>query len=231
MDKLNISRDNISISQHNSVTYLGCILDDNLSGESMALRVLKKISGRLCFLYRKQTFLDSKLRRMLCNALIQPHFDYACSAWYPNLNKNFTKKMQIAQNKCIRFCLELDNRTHIGVNEFRKINWLPVEKRYEQCVSMSAYKFCYGLGPAYMSDMFSLPQNPRTTRRSTFKLKLPYKCTNMGQTGISYIGPKIWNNLPSQCKLENNPNKFKHKLKDLFFHNIQRVNDNIYVYY
>ena len=121
--------------------------------------------------------------------------------------------------------MELENRTHIRVNEFRKINWLPVDKRYEQCVSMSAYKFCYGLGPAYMSDMFSLPQNSRTTRRSTHKLKLPYKRTNMGQTGISYIGPKIWN------KLEDNPNKFKHNLKDLFFHNMQRVNDNIYVYY
>ena len=82
-----------------------------------------------------------------------------------------------------------------------------------------------------MSDMFSLSQSTRTTRRSTYKLNLPYKCTNMGQTGISYIGPKIWNNLPSQCKLEDNPNTFKHKLKDLFFHNIQRVNDNIYVYY
>ena len=24
--------------------------------------------------------------RILCNALIQPHFDYVCSAWYPNLS-------------------------------------------------------------------------------------------------------------------------------------------------
>ena len=79
VDKLNISRGNINISQHKTVTYLGCILDDNLSGESMALRVLKKVSGRLGFLYRKQTFFNSKLRRMLCNALIQPHVDYTSS--------------------------------------------------------------------------------------------------------------------------------------------------------
>ena len=166
---------------------------------------------------------------MLCNALIQPHFDYACSAWYPNLNKNLTKKMQIAQNKCIRFCLGLDNRTHIGVNEFKKINWLPVENRYEQCVFVSAFKFCYGLGPAYMSDIFSTFQSQRTTRRSTHKLKLPFKSTNMGQKGISYIGPKIWNNLPSKCKLEDNPNKFKHKVKELFFDNVQRTSD-IFIY-
>ena len=121
VDKLDIRRGDIKISQHNNVTYLGCILDDNSSGESMASTVLKKVSGRLSFLYRKQSFLNYKLRRMLCNALIQPHFDYACSAWYSNLNKNLTKKIQIAQNKCIRFCMGLDNRTHIGINEFKTI--------------------------------------------------------------------------------------------------------------
>ena len=177
LDKLDIRRDEIKISQHNKITYLGCILDGNLSGESMASRVLNKIGGRLNFLYRKKSFLNLtqkiemtlrnvhlyflpkflygkksflnlKLRRMLCNALIQPHFDYACSAWYPNLNKNLTKKIQTAQNKCIRFCLGLENRDHIGVNEFKTINWLPVQNRYEQCVSVSVFKFCKNLGPA-----------------------------------------------------------------------------------
>ena len=38
---------------------------------------------------------------MLCNAIIQPHFDYACSAWYPSLNEKLKKKIEIAQNKCI----------------------------------------------------------------------------------------------------------------------------------
>ena len=132
LDVLDIRRGDIKITQQNKVTYLGCILDDDISGESMASRVMNKISSRLSFLYRKQSFLNSKLRRMLCNALIQPHFDYACSAWYSNLNKNSTKKLQIAQNKCIRFCLGLDNRSHIGVKEFKTINWLAVQNRYEQ---------------------------------------------------------------------------------------------------
>ena len=29
---------------------------------------------------------------MLCNALIQPHFDYACTAWYPNLTEKKKKR-------------------------------------------------------------------------------------------------------------------------------------------
>ena len=96
LDKLDIRRDETKISQVNKITYLGCILDDNLSGESMASRVLNKIGGRLNFLYlyRKESFLNLKLRMMLCNVLIRPHFDYACSAWYPNLNKGLRRKME-----------------------------------------------------------------------------------------------------------------------------------------
>ena len=57
------------------------------SGEAMALNVIHKINNKVEFLYRKTVFLIPKLRRLLCNALIQPDFDYACSTWYPNLTK------------------------------------------------------------------------------------------------------------------------------------------------
>ena len=53
----------------------------------------------------------------------------------------------------------------------------------------------------------------------------------MGQSAISYIGPKVWNNLSSECKLEDNPNKFKHKIKEKFFKCIQSENVDIYIYY
>ena len=91
--KLNVKHKNIKIKQHSQVTYLGCVLDETLRGEPMALKVFNEINGKLRFLYRKNKFLTPKLRRMLCNAIIQPHFGYACSAWYPNMNEKLKKKM------------------------------------------------------------------------------------------------------------------------------------------
>ena len=89
--KLNIKYQDIEIKQHSQVTYLGCVMDETMSGEPMPLKVINKINRKLKFLYRKNSFLTSGLRRMLCNALIQPHFDYACSVWYPNLNAKLKK--------------------------------------------------------------------------------------------------------------------------------------------
>ena len=96
------------------MNYLGCVLDETILGETMALRVIEKINYRLKFLYRKNRFLDVLLRRLLCNALIQLHFYYACTAWYPNLSRKLEDKLQVTQIKCIRFCLKLESREHIS---------------------------------------------------------------------------------------------------------------------
>ena len=62
-----------------------------MSGERMALKVINKINEKLKLLYRRSSFLTPGLQRMLCNGLIQPHFDYVCSARYPNLNVKLKK--------------------------------------------------------------------------------------------------------------------------------------------
>ena len=47
---LHINYNDVNIKQYSKVTYLGCIFDESLSGESMALKVINKINGR--FNYR-----------------------------------------------------------------------------------------------------------------------------------------------------------------------------------
>ena len=75
---LNIRHGAIQIKQyHTTVTYLGSALDENLSGETIALKVISKINCRLRFLNRKNRLLSQPPCRLLRNALIQPHFDYA----------------------------------------------------------------------------------------------------------------------------------------------------------
>ena len=228
---LNLKYGDIEIEQHSKVTYLGCTLDNILSGEHMAAKVLNTVNNRLKFLYRKQKFLSLSLRRLLCNALIQPHFDYACAAWYPLLNKRQSKRIQIAQNKCIRYCLNLDNKAHIGTNEFLKINWLSTKKRVEQCICVNVFNFFNQMSPQYTAEIFHPSSSVHNTRRATQKLDLPFRKSCIGQKTLSYIGPKTWNNLPAQIKLSKNVNTFKHDIKKSFFDDLQKQNDDIFFYY
>ena len=144
------------------------------------------------------------MRRLLCNVLIQPHFDYACSAWYLNLTAKLKNRIQTSQNKCIRFWLQLDKMTHISHKEFKILNWLRVTERFNQC-------------PNYLHEIFqTATENNIQTSGSFLKLKCPFRKTNAGQIVLSYIGPTIWNKTPDLLKRTNNLNTFKHNLKEYY---------------
>ena len=136
--------------------------------------------------------MSPPLRTLLCNSLIQPHFDYACSACYPILNKRLKSKLQILQNKCMQFCLNLNNGAHIGRYEFQQIIWLPVNDRFKQIISSMSFKFCINTSPLYMIDVLKPAGQPNTTTRaSLLKLNQPLRRTNHGQNNVSYIAPII----------------------------------------
>ena len=129
VEELDIRYKEIKIKQHKHVNYLGCLLDETISGETMALRVIEKINSRLKFLYPINRFLDVPRHRLLCSALIQPHFDYG-------KKKTLKDKLKVTQNKCIRFCLKLQCREHISNEHFQKLNWLPINQRSNNVSSL-----------------------------------------------------------------------------------------------
>ena len=97
-----------------------------MSDEAMALNILDRINNKLKYIHRKNSCLTAALRRLPCNALMQPRFDYACSAWYLNQTKKLKHKIQTTQNKCMRFWLLLDKLKHTSHDEFEHLNLLPV---------------------------------------------------------------------------------------------------------
>ena len=56
---------------------------------------------------------------LLCNSLIQPHFDYACNSCYSLINQKMRNKLQAPQNKCV-FLFKTQLRQYIGAKEFKK---------------------------------------------------------------------------------------------------------------
>ena len=182
LEKLDIRRGDIKIKQH-KVKYLGCLLDENLSGESMATKMLGKINDKLKFLYRKQNYLDRSLRRLLLNALIQPHFDYACTSWYQGLNEAVQKSNNTKQMHS--FLPEFEKHSTYWDHRIQGyINWLflfPTKNRIDQCVCVNIMKLFKGIAPAYSGEIFYPVNQGRATRRSKFKLEFPFRKSNAGQ--------------------------------------------------
>ena len=203
------------IKQHSVVECLGCLLDENMSGEAMARMILKKVNGKKKFFHRQSRYLSYPLQRMLCNTLIQPHYDFPCCSQYPNLSISLKIKLQTIHNSCIKYCLGLKGRSHIGKNEFEKIDWLRVSNRVDQWLAVTAYNF---KNVQYMDDIYPLRISPNIrTRRSTDSFVVPFYKKEIARKSISYLGSKIWNDLNQDVKASPSVNSFKHALKRHFF--------------
>ena len=72
--ELNIRYKEANIKQQVQVTYLGCVLDESMSGELIKLKITNKIHWKPKSYYGKNIFLIPDFRKMLCKALIQLHF-------------------------------------------------------------------------------------------------------------------------------------------------------------
>ena len=127
-------------------------------------------------------------------------------------------KLQIAQNKCMRFCLELPPRGYINPPHFSKINWLRVERRVELCTSTT--KYWKGIAPPYLNDIF-MPSLNNYNTRSHMALDIPLCRTIEGQKSMSFLGAKIWNKLSLNKKRAATTVSFMHHFKKDFLSKVQ----------
>ena len=53
----------------------------------------------------------------------------------------------------------------IGIKfAWNKINWLPVERRVELCTAATVFKYCKGIAPSNLNDMFMPSLNNYNTK-------------------------------------------------------------------
>ena len=100
-------------------------------------------------------------------------------------------KIEITQNKCIRYCLQLDKMIHISKNEFETLNWLPVKDRFNQSINSIVFKYFTKQCPSYMNEVFELAYlNNLRTRNSYLKLICPFQKSNIDKTHPLLLVPQ-----------------------------------------
>ena len=228
---LKICCNGTDISPTKSVKYLGAHINQTLSGDIMGNSVIKKSNAKLKFLYRKSNFLSDHAKKLLVSALIQCHFDYSCSFWYSNLSSKIKSKLQTTQNRMIRFVLGLDPRSHIGHDQFIKINWLPVEQRVNQIRLTHTHNFFQKRAPMYLTGDFSrvCDSHSYITRDSNLSFNVPH-VKSFGLKSFQYTSIKLWNNLPNNIKRIEETSKFKYQVKHHLLQIVLKKENNDFIY-
>ena len=194
------------------VKYLGVRIDNLLKGTFIIEDIIKKVNTRLKFLYRNGKWLDQRSRSTLATALIQCYFDYCCSSWFEGLSKAYKNKLQVLQNKTIRFILSLDPRTHISWDIFNSLKMLPVSERVSQLRLNHVYNVFHGLAPPYLCQYFELNSNI-TRGGSNMNFQVP-RVGTYSKSNFYYKAILEWNSLPLTIKQTNNKDAFKKAVKE-----------------
>ena len=117
----------------------------------MISKIISKCNSNIKFLCRNAANnLDKQTKMLLTSTLIQCHFDYGSSMWYTGTTCRMKKKLQVTQNKVIRFILGLPSRSHIGATEFSSACMLPVRLRVAQLKLNHIYNIVNGISPHYL---------------------------------------------------------------------------------
>ena len=195
---LDITCNGIKVKAKESVKYLGVTLDQSLSGKIMGTSILKKINAKVKFLYRKRIFFGAKEKKMLCSALVQSSFDYACNCWFRGLSKCIKTKLQSAQNRIVRYILNYSSRQHLSFVDFNKLKWLNVSFRVDYLTLNLMYSIHTKCAPSYLCNVEPV-NHQYSTRRSSQAYVLP-NVKSQGSKTFIFNAVKLWNELPGNVK-------------------------------
>ena len=233
VNNFQVQCNNFPIKSVEKVNYLGLTLENTLSGNSIVTNIIKKSSSRLKFLYRYKDILNENSRKILCSALIQCHFDYCCSSWYSGTSKTLKNKLQIMQNKTIRFILNLGYRSHIGLIEQERVNMLPVDSRVRQLKLNHVINIKNGQCPEYLKENFfkiSDTELRQCTRASRLIFFLP-RVHNQAVNTFYFSAIKEWNLLPAKLKEATNIDSFRAMLKKYILTELKNKESCPFIYY
>ena len=141
------------------------------------------LNEKLKLLYRKNRYLTKSYPECSAMLLFSCILIMCAQPGTRISTKKQKNKIQVIQNKYIRFCLKLDKIHHISENEFRLINWLRTSKRVDRCINTIAYNSVHNTCPYYLNEIFEFS---RCCRIGTGN--------NFSKLNSSSVNPTKWSN-------------------------------------
>ncbi len=218
-----------TIKTTTKVKYLGVNLHNSLTGEGILDNIVKKCSGRIKFLYRQARSFPRSLKKTL------PIFSSVTwTTLYPHgmlLTQTAKNKLQILQNKMIRFTLDLGPRTHITEEHMKELNMLRIPNRVKQLGLNTAHKIFYNKAPSYLNTQFKKTRDrAQSTRCSEWNFTVPKIKGAEGNT-FYFNAIKDWNSLPEHLKACENTASFKQGVKRHLVQKAAQEADRDFLYF
>ena len=193
LDLPEFSIKNCPIERATTYTYLGLKLDEQLTLETHANVLVKRVSDKVYQLKKIRSFVTKKAALMIYKNMILPILEYG-DIFIHSASQKIRKRLQILQNKALRCALSKD-KLYDTEELHREAKLLKLKDRRHLHVMLHMFQLAQM--PNFKLWKTHLPTGPRT-RSSKKKLIATRRPTNERyRKCITYQGPKLWNSLPT----------------------------------
>ncbi|CAB0039264.1 unnamed protein product [Trichogramma brassicae] len=150
MPRIEISSDGTVIPFEDRVVNLGLVM--SLSWDAHVRGISSRIHGVLHRLRAGAGFLPVNVKKMLVNAFIMPHFDYACLALI-EISASLDIKLRRLLNACIRYIFQLPRDAALRPY-YDRLDWLLPSQRRDYFLNIQTFKALNRLCPDYISSLY-----------------------------------------------------------------------------
>ena len=185
-----------SINISPELTYLGVLLDQNLTLKSHILTKAKRVSCHLDRIRQIVKFLDLPAKQTLILSLVMSNLDYS-NVMFINLPSSSIYPMQWIQNQGAKLIMNkhwLDSPTII----MRQLHWLPIRLGVNTKCWLYVYRCMKDQAPEYLQQKLTL-RNPVLMNCLATEcnfLHIPYnRRKTLADHWFSSAGPRLWNTL------------------------------------
>ena len=192
------------------VKNLGVIMDSSMSFNYHIDELHRKVNGTLIYLNRIWERFDQESRVLAVQSFVLSILNYCLCVW-GSTSKTQMSRAKKLQNFAARVAIG-GIRKHEHVTPlYDRLGWLRMDTKFLFGICLLVFKMKNRLLPEWL---FSLPTvNQRRIEimntRNQDNYFVPRTFTDIGARAITVMGPKTWNNLPTNIKQCQNMSTFK----------------------
>ena len=207
-----LSIDGTPLQRVQTYTYLGMKLDEQLSLETHANSVIKKVANKLYQLTKIRYLVSKKAALLIYKNMILPLMEYG-DIFLHSASQKIRKKLQVLQNKALRCALAKDKYTKSDdLHKEGKI----LKLKNRRHIHILLHMFQLAQMPDFKLWKAHQPTGVRTRSSKKKLISLRKPKNEKYKKSITYQGPKLWNALPGHLQKIESYHEFKTQVKKLF---------------
>ncbi len=208
---------NHKIPASSTVRNIGAVFDSEMTMKPHVIRLSQTAWFHLRGISKIRAYLTQEQTRTVIHAYVTSRLDQNNSllSGAPTVLLDRLQKVQNAAAKIILGGRKYDHVTPL----LKDLHWLPLSQRHVFKVLLLVYKCLHDCGPTYLQELLIPHRCDRFTRSSLMdNLRVDMtRCVKYGDKAFSVVGPRMWNDLPSDIQSSKTVTIFKNSLKTHLF--------------